>query len=434
MVVNGDFATDSDWTKQVGWSIASGSANCNDSTGFRNISQSSLVNTVGKTYKVTYEVSNYVSGAVRCILGGFALGQVTSSNGIVTETITTSNASSNTFVYLETRGSGFIGSIDNVSVKEYLGQEVVPDSGCGSWLLEPQSTNLVTYSEDFSQWVSIDGVVITDNFTTSPDGTQNASKLVFNGTANSRIELQVSSSGTNAQSVYLKTESGTQNVSIGSSSTNLTEFTITDQWVRYTHAGSGTYPRILCSDAATIYVWGCQYESGDTSTSYIPTNGAANTRLQDIANNSGNSTLINSTEGVLYANLSDIKSQNFDSIIINNGIADENNQVRIWFYNNTLTYQYKVGSVPSAQITSGTIDLTLDTKIACSWKLNEFKLFVNGSKIGQDLSGNVLANGTLESVDFKRGNNIGYFYGKTKALAVYKEALTDAELQSLTTI
>ena len=38
-------------------------------------------------------------------------------------------------------------SIDNVSVKEYLGQEVVPDSGCGSWLFEPQSTNLVTYSE-----------------------------------------------------------------------------------------------------------------------------------------------------------------------------------------------------------------------------------------------------------------------------------------------
>ena len=38
-------------------------------------------------------------------------------------------------------------TIDNVSVKEYLGQEVVPDSGCGSWLMEGQSTNLITYSE-----------------------------------------------------------------------------------------------------------------------------------------------------------------------------------------------------------------------------------------------------------------------------------------------
>ena len=72
----------------------------------------------GKTYKVTYEVSDYVSGEVRCILGGFTLGQITSSNGLVTEYLTVSNASSNTFVYLETRGSGFTGSIDNVSVKQ----------------------------------------------------------------------------------------------------------------------------------------------------------------------------------------------------------------------------------------------------------------------------------------------------------------------------
>ena len=42
--------------------------------------------------------------------------------------------------------TSFNGSIDNVSVKEYLGQEVVPDSGCGSWLLERQSTNITPYS------------------------------------------------------------------------------------------------------------------------------------------------------------------------------------------------------------------------------------------------------------------------------------------------
>ena len=44
-------------------------------------------------------------------------------------------------------------------------------------------------------------------------------------------------------------------------------------------------------------------EQQSYATSYIPTNGATNTRLQDIANNSGNSTLINSTEGVLYAEI-----------------------------------------------------------------------------------------------------------------------------------
>ena len=50
-----------------------------------------------------------------------------------------------------------------------------------------------------------------------------------------------------------------------------------------------------------LYAWGAMLEQQSYATSYIPTNGATNTRLQDIANNSGNSTLINSTEGVLYA-------------------------------------------------------------------------------------------------------------------------------------
>ena len=54
-----------------------------------------------------------------------------------------------TVAYLDQCYASF--TIDNVSVKEVLGQEVVPDSGCGSWLLEPQSTNLIPYSEDFSQ-------------------------------------------------------------------------------------------------------------------------------------------------------------------------------------------------------------------------------------------------------------------------------------------
>ena len=61
--------------------------------------------------------------------------------------------------------SGSNGSIDNVSVKEYLGQDVVPDSGCGSWLWEPQSTNLITQSELFSDavWLKL-GASVSNGF------------------------------------------------------------------------------------------------------------------------------------------------------------------------------------------------------------------------------------------------------------------------------
>ena len=56
---------------------------------------------------------------------------------------------SSTMVLFSNMRSGEYLTIDNVSVKEYLGQEVVPDSGCGSWLWEPQTTNLVTYIRGF---------------------------------------------------------------------------------------------------------------------------------------------------------------------------------------------------------------------------------------------------------------------------------------------
>ena len=92
------------------------------------------------------------------------------------------------------------------------------DDTTGHLLLEPQSTNLVAYSEDFSQWQSkVNGVVVTSNFAISPDGTQNADKVVYNGTSSGRLEISTGASGTNTQSIYLKTDSGTQAVSIGTS-------------------------------------------------------------------------------------------------------------------------------------------------------------------------------------------------------------------------
>jgi len=124
LVTNGGFDTDSDWVKQSSWNIANGSANCDGSGGYRSISQSALTNQVGKTYKISYEVSNYVSGEVRFILGGLNLGQIVSANGVYTETIQAVNPSTNSYIYIETRGSGFVGSIDNVSVKLVRAEEV----------------------------------------------------------------------------------------------------------------------------------------------------------------------------------------------------------------------------------------------------------------------------------------------------------------------
>jgi hypothetical protein len=113
LISNGGFDTDSNWIKGTGWSIGNGFANC-DGTQLSNsnLLQSNAV-TPGITYKITYTISNFVSGTLKSVLG--VGGVVRNSNGVYSEYIT---ATSSTF--LLQANSDFTGSIDNVSVKEVL--------------------------------------------------------------------------------------------------------------------------------------------------------------------------------------------------------------------------------------------------------------------------------------------------------------------------
>ena len=117
LVINGDFATDSDWTKGAGWSIANGVASCDGSDGV-NLNQNGVIKN-GKTYKISFEVLNYV--------GGFLNGRIGSANS---NDFTVSSNDSYSFNVLSDgtnlifRSSSFIGSIDNVSVKEVRAEEV----------------------------------------------------------------------------------------------------------------------------------------------------------------------------------------------------------------------------------------------------------------------------------------------------------------------
>lgn len=111
-VVNGGFDTDTDWTKGIGWSIGSGTANANCATSI-NLSQTISL-TVGKWYKVALTVSNYTSGGVRVII----------NNTVVVATISENKTSQAYFKYaannsflINTQGTTVL-SVDNVSVQE----------------------------------------------------------------------------------------------------------------------------------------------------------------------------------------------------------------------------------------------------------------------------------------------------------------------------
>ena len=143
--------------------------------------------------------------------------------------------------------------------------------GCPSLLLEPQSTNLCTYSEEFSDasWSKLNGASVTANTAISPDGTQNADTLTFTSTADSRVEKTIgglTSGATYTWSVYLRVASGTLSCRLyGIDATSGTAITVTDQWVRYiiTQNASGTtrFPAIVGNGVAgSVFAWGAQFE------------------------------------------------------------------------------------------------------------------------------------------------------------------------------
>ena len=196
--------------------------------------------------------------------------------------------------------------------------------------------------------------------------------------------------------------------------------------------------RITGADTETILVFGAQMEKCGAPTSYIPTSGSAVTRSADLADNAGNSDLINSTEGVLYAEIAALVST--DSvypnryITISNGTQNERVCILFGGNNNQIRYiAFSSSQSLNVSISDTSNDTTNFNKVAVVYKSGEYKMFINGSQSGTtNTASAIFSNGTLNTVNFDLGDGNLDFYGKVKCLAVFKEALTDAELTTLT--
>lgn len=468
LVTNGDFATDSDWTKGSSWSISGGTANSNGGTA-STLSSTPLPSlVVGKTYKTTYTITNRLSGST----GINATTSFYGSNNtdvyhseVATYVVVAKCASASGDIRFYS--NGFNGSIDNVSVKEVLNadfdftrnssatrvgsngliQDVASNlpridytGGVGSWKFEPQRTNTITYSENFSQYLLSDIVSIQSGFL-APDGTNTAYKIT--GTIGiSSIYMPSVSSTTASRSIWARTVSGTGTSSLMSYFNNTNNlFTITEEWQRFeltsssSTGGTNFYPidfRDSTQTLSEIIIWGAQSESGSFPTSYIRSNtGSATTRLADLANNAGSSDLINSTEGVLMAETKGENDGTFNYISLNDGNTTNYCGILYTDNDNEITYRYYVGGSGVQIIISG-IDVTNFNKIAVKWKVNDFAIWINGYELGTSSSGSLNPSGTFNQLAFARGgSNNTPFYGNTKSVAVFKEALTDLELECL---
>lgn len=114
LVVNGGFDTDTGWSKDAGWTINNGKANCN-SVVAANIYKVGVF-TLGKKYTFTVTLSGYSAGSglrVYCGLGdSFELPTV---DGTYSFTLT---CTTNTTSYIGATTGGYTGSVDSISAQE----------------------------------------------------------------------------------------------------------------------------------------------------------------------------------------------------------------------------------------------------------------------------------------------------------------------------
>ena len=342
------------------------------------------------------------------------------------------------------------------------------DNTKGSLLLEPSRSNLLPYSEDFSivnwsKYGSGTGVAptVTSNYAISPDGTLNASRVQFDkgtGTTGSDMSIlndnvAVTSGITTSKSVYVKSNTSEEYdiVVYGASSasgTNLKKVRVTNQWQRFDVYGtipSNTTGITIglreinvtgLSNTADVLVWGAQLEQGSYATSYIPTSGGAVTRVADVCNNGANEQVINSTEGVLYLETKgfiDVPSSSEYIQLSKNGEASFNNSLTIQHRNNGYLRVYVNGTATSGIHFNENIDFTENHKIAVLYKLNGYKLFIDG--VSQSLFGTPTQTvfSGLDNLSFDLRDALNW-NGSIKDVRIYNTALTDQELIALTTI
>ena len=315
--------------------------------------------------------------------------------------------------------------------------------GVGALLLEPQRSNLLLQSNQFDTTWTLSNDATLGSRVADPFRGTDAWEINFATTSGSRIQQAVSvvDGSSYVFSIYAKVPSGTQDLQIYSTISGTPEtITLTDQWQRFevfrTNVGyTQAFPQIRNNSGTefTAYIYAAQYEQGSYPTSIIETTTTQITRLADVCNNSGSAQDFNSEEGVLYAEIAALADDGTNRVI--SLFKDTNDRIQMYFdvTTNILSIFYKAQGTTTFGMSELLSDVTQLNKIAFKWKTNDFALWVNGTETDTLSSGVTPNKNTLDTLSFKMFNDSSPFYGKVRNLQVFTEALSDAELQQLTT-
>ena len=317
------------------------------------------------------------------------------------------------------------------------------NGSCPSLLVEPQRTNLATYSEQFdnSAWTLASlNATVTANNVISPDGTQNADRVVFG--LNGYLYQQKAITGWSSATLSIYSKTTTQKIVFGGATPAGTDayssINVGNGWFRqiltrtFTSGGTGNIQILPFGSNETLYFWGAQVEQGSYPTSYIPTVASTVTRNADSISKTGISSLIGQTEGTLFCeiNLPNPLS-NGGKIIV--GIGTSPNRIYIAKEGSTTNFfQLATQSASGFNFINSSVITTSKVKFAIAYKGSNNAFYINGSLIS---SASATANPTsfsnllIGDTSPETNTNI-----KINSVQLYKTRLTNAELQSLTTL
>ena len=495
LVTNGSFDTDSDWNKGAGWSISNGTASSDGSqTQGSSLTLNDYANyEAGKKYKITFTISAYSSGGVNPHLRGNAFGEV-SGNGTYT-LIGTAGSSVPTGINMYVT-STFVGSIDNVSVKEIIGGQGTAGTpllrtadtneprleydASGQplgLLIEEQRSNLLHQSEAFNNvyWGKVQLNTLS-NGVTAPDGTTDTITLSASTTNGAYISRSNLGSAGQGYTVSVFAKAGTHDIiritnqSSGSTGgwfdlTNGTTLTSNgaNNVSRIEYVGNGWYRcsryfdswintnnavlfGVSLSDGSTqsavgdtVSLWGAQLESGAFPTSYIPTSGSTVTRNSDVCRIEKEKYHLHQKKGTIYCEFDAITSTAETATeyqrIYELATTDSGSRVTAWIKNDdgSLTSQIYDNTVSQASQQLGG---------GYNGKVNTIKLAstysVNHFQASND--GKVNNVDSAVTLDYPRHrlsimqkvNNGSVLCGHMKRITYTPKVLTEAQLIELT--
>jgi len=445
-----------------------------------------------KIYKLEVVISDVTSGSIK--IDGQSVVQLYNSEGTHTAIIKTTSASGNNVIKFYRATANVDITIDSVSVKEVTFDESdgtltlfehpdnIPrveydaDGNRLGLLVEEARTNLLTYSEDFSNaaWTKFPAATVTPSSVTTPDGQQSGFLLEATGTNRLEetpsttitgtatfsifakyddvpyVQMTILDSSANGQRQWFKIQDGTlgSSAAVGAGK-NLDGASITDMNNGFYRLSlsvdgfSGQTARCLIYlartdssfDAASgdsAIVFGAQVEAGSFPTSYIKTTGSTATRSADVASIPVADFGYNTAVGSIVA---EVGAHNTDSNLAAHYTISKTSIGSEWVasYSSGTVVAFRVREGGSAQ---GDIDISNDirtsgAKTGFAFKEDDFAAVVNGGAVSTDTAGS-MASGVEELKIAGFGSNPRQLCGHIKSIKFYPRRLTNAQLVNLT--